>query len=301
MGNVWDAEIDISIKQALQLIQKTFPQLKAKSIREFGVGWDNLAFLVDNTYVFRFPRRKSAIPLLQREHLALPILQKRVSVSIPNPTYFCEKSELFPYPFSGYRLLIGDTACGSSLKKKHRIEIAKDIALFLKQLHSTPLDLVTHCKLPFDELQRLNAKRMIDRLQMSLQNIKKLGYIDTISCYSPILNKTYEKKLMQDTIVHGDVYARHLLIEDLAFVGVIDFGDIHIGNKAVDLTIAHSFLPKEAHEAFRQEYGSIDEQTWDLARLRALYAASILVEYSHDQCDQNLLKEACISLEFLQD
>ncbi len=300
MGNVWDAEIDISLESALQLIQKTFPDIKAKSIEEFGVGWDNVAFLVDDTFVFRFPRRKCAIPLLQREHLALPILKEHLSASIPNPSYFSTGCEEFPYPFVGYQIIKGKTACSCNLSSSSRVKLAKDIALFLKQLHSIPIEHVSACNLPFDELQRLNARRMISRLKTSLQNTKSLGFVEDIACYDFILDKVYDKKLVQDTIVHGDVYARHLLIDDSRFVGVIDFGDIHIGDKAVDLTIVHSFLPKKSHEVFREEYGYIDAQTWELARLRALYAASILVEYSYDRKDQSLLKESLTTLELLK-
>ncbi len=296
MGNLWDAEIAISSENALRLIQKTFPEIRAKSICELGIGWDNSAFLIDETYVFRFPRRKCAIPLLQREHLTLPILQESVSISIPNPVYFSSGSDGFPYPFLGYQLLPGKMACRCDLSEEDRARMANDLALFLKQIHATSLTQVKGCELPFDELERLNSKYLIDRLQVSLKNIKNLGYIEDFSCYNPILNKTYDKKLLQNTVVHGDVHVKHLLVKKSKLAGVIDFGDIHIGDIAVDLAIAHSFLPQKAHVIFRKTYGHIEDKTWGLARLRALYGASIIVEYSHDRNDQDFLREALYTL-----
>ena len=51
--------------------------------------------------------------------------------------------------------------------------------------------------------------------------------------------------------VHGDLYARHLLLDDhKKLCGVIDWGDVHLGDRALDLSIAYSFLPAEARLCF---------------------------------------------------
>ena len=69
-----------------------------------------------------------------------------------------------------------------------------------------------------------------------------------------------------------DLYARHLLVDDDGgLASVIDWGDVHLGDRAVDLAIAHTFLPPVVHEAFRNAYGPVDDTTWSIARLRALW------------------------------
>jgi aminoglycoside phosphotransferase (APT) family kinase protein len=60
---------------------------------------------------------------------------------------------------------------------------------------------------------------------------------------------------------------------------VIDWGDAHLGDRALDLSIAFSFLPPAARPAFRAAYGPIDDATWDRARFRALFYGVVLVEY----------------------
>lgn len=64
---------------------------------------------------------------------------------------------------------------------------------------------------------------------------------------------------------HGDFYARHLLYHRGHLAGVIDWGDVHLGDPAVDLSIAFSFLPPEAREDFKHAYGEIGEATWQRA------------------------------------
>jgi aminoglycoside phosphotransferase (APT) family kinase protein len=64
--------------------------------------------------------------------------------------------------------------------------------------------------------------------------------------------------------------------------GVIDWGDVHLGDPALDLSIAFSFLPPGARAAFREAYGPIDAATWDRARFRALHYAVLLSDYGAD-------------------
>ena len=93
-------------------------------------------------------------------------------------------------------------------------------------------------------------------------------------------------------LAHGDLYVRHLLVDDAAcLAGVIDWGDLHRGDPAVDLSVAWSFLPPEARDSFRKAYGPIEESTWRLARLRALHYGVILLEYARGIGDARLFRE----------
>ncbi len=81
-------------------------------------------------------------------------------------------------------------------------------------------------------------------------------------------------------LCHGDLYARHLMVDDdRVLVGVIDWGDRHAGDRAMDLGIAWSFLPPVARPAFRAAYGPISDGAWSRARVRAFHYASHLVTY----------------------
>src|SRR5262249_28090131 len=103
-----------------------------------------------------------------------------------------------------------------------------------------------------------------------------------------------------DTLVHGDLYARHLLVnpaDELA--GVIDWGDVHLGDPASDLMIAHAFLPPAAHAAFRRAYGAIADLTWHIARLRALWHTVFVLVYADATQDADLLREGRMALHHL--
>ena len=58
--------------------------------------------------------------------------------------------------------------------------------------------------------------------------------------------------------VHGDLYSRHLVVGDDRLVrGVIDWGDTHLGDPALDLAIAWMFLSTAYRGTFKDAYGEI--------------------------------------------
>ena len=72
-------------------------------------------------------------------------------------------------------------------------------------------------------------------------------------------------------LLHGDLYARHLLVDashDLC--GVIDWGDVCIGDPSIDLGIAWSFFPAEGRRRFFAIYGEVDAATAERARFNAV-------------------------------
>jgi aminoglycoside phosphotransferase (APT) family kinase protein len=82
------------------------------------------------------------------------------------------------------------------------------------------------------------------------------------------------------------LYARHVLLDArLQPCGIIDWGDVHLGDPGIDLAIAHLMLPQSAHAAFRAAYGAIDQRTWLAARYRALYHAIVEIDYGIRESD----------------
>ena len=88
------------------------------------------------------------------------------------------------------------------------------------------------------------------------------------------------REAMPHVVVHGDLYARHLLVDGSGTLGaVIDWGDVHVGDRAVDLSVAHEILPRSAHAEFLAEYGDVDARTWRRARWRAIHHAILVADY----------------------
>jgi aminoglycoside phosphotransferase (APT) family kinase protein len=90
-----------------------------------------------------------------------------------------------------------------------------------------------------------------------------------------------------------------LLTDDDRLAAVIDWGDIHLGDRAVDFTIVHQLLPPSCHDAFFDAYGDVDPLGWRLARARAVWHSVALLVSATDAGDRPLAGEAVLALGLL--
>lgn len=301
MAHPWTPEQTIEPPLALQLIQEQFPELEPKKIRLLGAGWDNTAFTLDEEFIFRFPRREIALPLLEAEWCALPKLAPRLPLPIPVPEWRGAPTSQFPWPFIGYRMISGFTACYANLSEEERASLAVSIAHFLKALHSTPISLISDCTIPADNRSRIDGAWLTEKLQKSFEELSLLGLLENRRRLEETVDSLQHYRApLSSFVVHGDFYVRHLLVDkNHELVGVIDWGDIHLGDPAIDLAIAHSFLPVHAHDAFKKTYGEISEETWALAKLRALHSSTMIVLFGHHSRDPDILREGLRALNLL--
>ncbi len=292
----WQAEQSVSPELAIQLIQTQFPALAPVTLEFLGEGWDNIAYRANQKFVFRFPRRQIAVDLIELESSVLPQIADKLPLPIPSPIFLGKPSGEYAWPFSGYEILPGQTACRARLSREERYELAKPLAQFLKALHAIKTGA------PDDKMGRLDVETRWPKTHQNLTQIAQLGLLADTKPLFDLLDslQNIRDPGQQKVLCHGDLYARHLLINsERKLGGVIDWGDVHVGNPAVDLAVIFSFLPPEAKFIFLETYGPIDANTERLALFRALFSASVLALYAHDTNDQDLLDEAITALGFL--
>jgi len=296
----WTAEREVTPAQARALIASQFPALAAASVEPFGNGWDNTAFLVGRTYVFRFPRRTIAVPLIEREIAILPLLAPAVPAPIPVPCFAGVPTEAYPWPFAGYVHLAGTTV--SELRRATvGTRLAGELGGFLRALHRIDPSAAVARGLPPDDIGRLAHERRFALACNRLAELHAAGVVPAPSSLTDqlarIAPRPGEGALC---IVHGDLYARHVLVDESGrLAGVIDWGDVHLGNPALDLAVADLiFTPVEA-KAFFAAYGPAGARTLELARYRAIYHATLTVHYGWHTSDTALLAQGTATLERL--
>ena len=174
MGFQWEAEQLLEPPQALTLIQEQFPNLECKTVRLLGVGWDNTAFIVDEKIIFRFPRREFALPLLESEWALLPKLAPQLPLPIPIPKWKGVPTEHFPWPFIGYEMLPGFTACYTNLSEEQRAAFAEPLARFIQTLHQIPR--INSCPMFEDYLGRIDKIKLVPKMEKSFGNFHCLAY-----------------------------------------------------------------------------------------------------------------------------
>lgn len=294
---LWQAEQSVDLALARQLIGEQFPELADVPIAPLGVGWDNTVFQVDRRYAFRFPRRAVAVPFLATEAALLGDLQAYLPLAIPVPRFPGEPSDRYPWPFLGYDLVAGTLLPRATPTESQRRALAKPLAAFLRALHCLPEAFARQRGVPDDTIERLNSQRRDAATRERLDVLLARGLISTDQPILAILADPPDWTPTATQLVHGDVHAGQLLVDDACrLVGVIDWGDVHVGDPGVDLAVAHALLPAAALEDFLAVYGDVPAARWQRARQRATWHGVALAAYAADIGDAPLLAEALGSL-----
>jgi len=300
----WTPDIAIDTELATRLITEQFPALGARSVAPLGAGWDNAAFLVDGKTVFRFPCREAVVELIEREIALLPQLAPRLPVRISTPTFIGAESPDYPWPFAGYPLIAGRIAGSQQLTDDERAALAQPLARFLRALHGIDPTPFVALGLPPDELKRFDHELCLRRTEERIPAIAAAGLGGDLEELTIWLQAHRPSALESSKrrIVHGDFYPRHIVLEaDARIAGVIDWGDIHLGDPAIDLSIAHLMLPAAAHQTFRNAYGLIDERTWTMARYRATYFSILAMEYGLRENAGDMVEIGSTALRLMRD
>ena len=286
-----------------ELIAAEFPSLAPVRAELLGYGWDNAAFLVNGEYVFRFPRRTIAVPLIRSELAALPRIAPILPVPIPVPSFAGSPSTGYPWPFAGYSLLCGTPLDAKRPSARERALLAPALGSFLRALHGAPTHAAAASVLGGDVIGRLDHAKRLPQARTRFADAAAAGVFADGDVFITAMERLAPSDAPPTAVVvHGDLYARHLLVDDAgALAGVIDWGDIHLGDPALDLAAAKLVLPVSELDAFRAHYGSIDATTWDRATYRAIHHAALELAYGIDRNDRDLVDAALFALTELRE
>jgi aminoglycoside phosphotransferase (APT) family kinase protein len=295
----WDPDVTIDEPLVRALLTEQFPELSLRSVRLVGEGFDNSVWLADEEWAFRFPRRAIAVDLVARELAVLPRLAPLLPTRIPVPAFVGAESERFPRPFFGHRLLTGVEPAGAGLGDADRTRLGLGIARFLRALHAprTRDAVDPERTLPVDPNRRAD---------MAFRVGKTREWLDRLADPAPEQRGAAERLLRDaerlepsstEVLVHGDLHGRHLLVDEGQLGGVIDWGDVCIGDPAIDLQFLWSVVSPEARDEVLAEYGEIDDDARLRARVLAIMLSAVLTLYARHEALPALERD---SLEGLQ-
>jgi aminoglycoside phosphotransferase (APT) family kinase protein len=296
----WRPEVDLDDALVRRLLAEQFPGLAVGALRPFAEGWDNVLWLVDDTVAFRFPRRSIAVPGVEREIRVLPALAGRLPLPVPAPAYVGRPSDAFPWPFFGAPLLAGREPARVTMVEP-RTALGWGLGRFLRALHDGAVLAELGAELPYDPMGRADMAARVPRTRQRLGALETAGLwtvpapVDAILVGAARLGRPEGLAL-----VHGDLHLRHVLVaDDGAPSAVIDWGDVCIGDPAIDLSLYWSLLDARGRRAFRDAYGAAELSHGRLlrARLLALFLNAVLALYADDTGDEALLRETIAGLE----
>jgi aminoglycoside phosphotransferase (APT) family kinase protein len=289
----WTAEIRVDEALARRLVATQFPPLPERSLAFLGEGWDYVAFLVDEAFVFRFPRREIGVPGTEREIATLPLLAPLLPVAVPNPVYVGRPNADFSWPFYGAPYLPGAEPDGS-LPDDVRGALARPLGRALRALHARA-GRALGGRLPVDPMGRADMAVRVPRTRETVGEVADLWRppweIDELLAAAAELPAPEAS-----AVCHGDLHFRQLLVEGGILCGIVDWVDLCRGDPAMDLSLVYGFLPPAARRQFFEEYGDVDDASQVRARVLALNLMSVLARYGHDEAMPGVEAEALAGL-----
>jgi aminoglycoside phosphotransferase (APT) family kinase protein len=283
----WAAEVAIDERLVRGLLAAQFPELELGSLRLLAEGWDNAVWLVDERWAFRFPRRRIALPGVERELALLPRLAPLLPAPIPLPAFVGGPSDRYPWPFFGAELVAGREPDALSLAEGERGRLAEELGAFLRSLHAPAVAAAVDGgrTLPVDFNGRADMAVRVPRTREWLAVVETLGIWRSPPVVERVLAEAQELPAPgAGAVVHGDLHFRHVLVDGAgALAGVIDWGDVCRADPSVDLQLYWSFLPPPAREPFVRAYGSISGEQLLRARVLALCLGAALAAHAHHE------------------
>ena len=290
---VWKPEVVVDEALARRLLAQ-FPQLEVDSLRPIAEGWDTAVWAVNERWAFRFPRREVVVPGIERELAVLPSLAPMLPLPVPNPVFVGAPADGYRWPFYGTELLPGAESSESELDDDVRVELAVQLAGFLRTLHG--LELAE--PLPVDVNGRADMSK---RVPMALAELEEL---ETHGLWRP---PARVRRLLEDALqlpppepprlVHGDLHFRQVLVEGRAVTGVIDWIDVCRSDSAIDLPLLWGFVPPEGRSAVLDAYGPVSDTQLLRARVLAFNLWAVLARYAHVEGFPSVEREALAGLD----
>jgi aminoglycoside phosphotransferase (APT) family kinase protein len=215
------------------VVAAQFPELADGPVRLFGAGWDNELYSVGADWIFRFPKRAARVPWLTREIEITAVVSTALGPVVPRFEHVGAPSELFPYPFVGYRYLAGVGADESGVTDLGAL--GKDTGRLLSELHRIDAQQIPKTpggweKEPWSELRAdLTAQADVVRPLLAPDLLAKAEPYLAGEVTEPPQDGPFR-------LIHNDICPDHLLVDPATgrLTGLIDFTDAMVGEVVLD-------------------------------------------------------------------
>jgi aminoglycoside 2''-phosphotransferase len=259
-----------------QRIRDIFPEISIETISLNDEGLNDNILIVNQKLIFCFPKHEHALNKIDIETKIIELIKPYVTLEVPN--IFHKSSEVIAYFMISGVTLRRDILLG--LDEKTIQFIAEQLATFLKQIHSIPIDEVLSLNIPIadvpskyedwvDLYKRIESE-VFPHLMLHTREWAKNhfeSFLDTKS------NFEYEPKL-----IHGDLGPYHILFDRQknCINGVIDFGSSGLGDPAMDIaTVIHTY-----GESFLSRFENIYPELSSYLKRARFYAETFELQWA---------------------
>jgi aminoglycoside 2''-phosphotransferase len=223
----------------LDRIREVYPTIEIDKAERNRFGQNNDVIIINDCFVFRFPKYIEGINNLKNEVILLNSISKAITTPIPVPVFLSLNEQQAGKAFAGYKILSGNPMWKNELRAVNQNglgTVAYQLVSFLKQMHTFPLDTLhsdikEEFKEPGAEIESLYIK-LIDKVYPYMSSESK----GSVSHRFETFIENEKTKSTIPTLIHGDFGASNILWDAATnkVTGIIDFGGTRLGDPAYD-------------------------------------------------------------------
>jgi aminoglycoside 2''-phosphotransferase len=245
------------IERYTKQIHRFYPHFEISSARIDQGGQYNDVIILNNEWIFRFPRYEETIQTLEVENAILEAIREYVTLTIPNPVMHSQGTHVVGEVFSGYRMIAGAPLYRNayinipdeSLKDK----IAAQLAGFLTELHAVPRSTLPE-RLPQGDCLEEWRKMYTDVQQLLFPYMRQDARLQVMNHFESYL----EEHALHDfdaCMRHGDFGPTNILYDSAQelVMGVIDFSSAAWGDPAADIASVSTY-GEDFYERLKAHY-----------------------------------------------
>ena len=248
-------------------VRKEFPRLKFKNFKLITKGWDHDVLVLDDNFIVRFAKEKLDKNSFAQEIKFLREFSKISNLKVPNYTLLSQDKS-----FGGYEMIKGKELTpkmyqGLSLKKKQKV--VQNLARFVSLLHNIPLKKAK--QYDFEKYKSwakwLEDKQKWFRNEFEKKVSKKLTAKQNKFIKNFIASHYKSQYSVKPTLGHFDLSHDHIIMnKDGSISGIIDFGDLTIGDPAHEFNGFFDYDKKMAVQIYKLYTGPKDKDFFKRAK-----------------------------------
>jgi len=250
----------------LSVIRKHYPKIKQTDLQVFADGWDHVVIVAKNTQAFRFPRSQA---YTKRLPIEISFLQQLLPISPINiPRLTPHQDPQFSLTYATYPFIQGvkfnkDIQVKFSPPQKNHL--AHQLGQFITALHSFSVP-----KAKKIGLETIRANYWPNRLKKIQATIFPLVSIKEQQWITNLFNDFFtvlDQVKVKFVVSHSDIAPEHIIVDPKTYrlAGLIDFGDISIGDPAYDFQFERAFGSEFLQQVYTA-YKLPKDKTFDTRR-----------------------------------
>jgi aminoglycoside phosphotransferase (APT) family kinase protein len=268
-------ELDTDVSLVGRLLAAQFPHWADLPIEPVdSAGTDNALYRLGEDMAVRLPRIHAAVGQVEKEQRWLPKLAPLLPLAIPLPLAKGAPAQGYPWEWSVYRWLEGETATIERITDLG--QAATDLAQFIAALQRID---PTDGPLP-GEHNSYRGVPLATRDAETRAAVASLHSLIDVGAVGAVWGAALEAPVWQGSPVwlHGDLLSGNLLAAQGRLSAVIDFGCLGVGDPACDVMVAWTYLSAGTRDAFRAAL-PVDDATWARGRGWALSVGLVALPY----------------------